>query len=512
MKYLTKTQTSSFEISQLLANALDSRSKFTSTVQNRTKVFILNDSHIRLFRAALTTSLTHFYAKLFGKKYRVTLSFFTFLKTGFKRNNTSPIMKKVSESKYFIEVCAGAGGLSTGFIRSKFKPLLLNDNNKQCVETLKLNHPEVLTVFVKGIINKHLKLYLMKYLIKIQTSSFEISHLLANALDSKNKFTSTVQNKTKVFILNDSHISLFQVVSTTSPTHFYVGLFGKKYRVCKSLFNHINNLKHGNLICLNNPPLKPLFKWSGGKRGEIKVILDHLPAFDRYIEPFVGGGSLFFHLNYANSVINDAHFELYCFYKALKVGGAGSIYNFMLMHPNTEECYYWVRDKMTISCDLDVAKRFFYLRKTCFRGMLRYNKSGKFNIPFGHYKKINYSCLLDDSFFRLFQNTDIYNFSFDEIFKLYNSPNNFLFIDPPYDSAFNNYNGDTFDKVQHELLFDCFQSTKNKCLLILGKTDFTEDLYRNYIHLEYPVKYRFKLYSGRVANNLSTTHLLIKNY
>jgi DNA adenine methylase len=84
-----------------------------------------------------------------------------------------------------------------------------------------------------------------------------------------------------------------------------------------------------------------------------------LPAFDRYIEPFVGGGSLFFHLNYANSVINDSHFELYCFYKALKVGSAGSIYNFMLMHPNTEECYYWVRDKMTISCDLDVAKRFF---------------------------------------------------------------------------------------------------------------------------------------------------------
>lgn len=184
----------------------------------------------------------------------------------------------------------------------------------------------------------------------------------------------------------------------------------------------------------------------------------------------------------------------------------------MVTHPNTEECYYWVRDKMPISCDLDVAKRFFYLRKTCFRGMLRYNKNGRFNIPFGHYKKINYSCLLDDSYFRLLQSTTIFNLSFDEIFKLYNSSKNFLFIDPPYNSVFNNYNGDAFGKAEHELLFDCFQSTENKCLLILGKTDFIESLYKNYIHFEYPVKYRFKLYSGRITNSLPATHLLIKNY
>jgi len=166
---------------------------------------------------------------------------------------------------------------------------------------------------------------------------------------------------------------------------------------------------------------------------------------------------------------------------------------------------------MPISCNLDVAKRFFYLRKTCFRGMLRYNKSGTFNIPFGHYKKIDYSYLADNSYLKLLQNTDIFNYSFEEIFKIYNNPKNFMFLDPPYDSVFNNYNGQAFCIEKHELLFNCFKSSNNKCLLILGKTAFIENLYKEYIYDEYLVKYRFKLYSGRVGKKPST-HLIIRNY
>jgi len=167
---------------------------------------------------------------------------------------------------------------------------------------------------------------------------------------------------------------------------------------------------------------------------------------------------------------------------------------------------------MPILSDLDVAKRFFYLRKTCFRGMLRYNKKGNFNIPFGHYKKIDYSQLLDDSYFKLLKNTTILNRSFEEIFQDYNNSNNFMFLDPPYDSVFNNYNGNAFCKSQHELLFECFKSTNNKCLLVLGKTSFVENLYKNYIYFEYPVRYRFKLYSGGASKDSSTIHFLIKNF
>ena len=103
---------------------------------------------------------------------------------------------------------------------------------------------------------------MMKYLIKIQNSTFSISHSLANALiDTKYSCSPAVRNKTKIFILNDSHISLFQVVPTTSLTHFYVAFFGKKYRVCKSLFNYLNSLKHNTFFCPNMSfPVKPLFK------------------------------------------------------------------------------------------------------------------------------------------------------------------------------------------------------------------------------------------------------------
>jgi len=77
----------------------------------------------------------------------------------------------------------------------------------------------------------------MKYLIKIQNSTFNISHSLANALiDTKYSCSPTVQNKTKIFILNDFHIPLFQVVPTTSLTHFYALVFGKKYRIAKKFF------------------------------------------------------------------------------------------------------------------------------------------------------------------------------------------------------------------------------------------------------------------------------------
>ena len=65
----------------------------------------------------------------------------------------------------------------------------------------------------------------------------------------------------------------------------------------------------------------------------------------------------------------------------------------MQNNPNNEETYYNIRDNMVINNYLDNAKRFFYQRKTCYRGMLRYNKKGKFNIPFGRYKKCNYEDL-----------------------------------------------------------------------------------------------------------------------
>tara|TARA_B100000674_G_scaffold496264_1_gene525940 strand:- start:2002 stop:2793 length:792 start_codon:yes stop_codon:yes gene_type:complete len=259
--------------------------------------------------------------------------------------------------------------------------------------------------------------------------------------------------------------------------------------------------------------LNPMFKWSGGKKDEIKKFKKYIPdSYNIYLEPFVGGGAVFFHLNPEKAVITDLHKELIDFYKAIKNNKMNDIYNFLEEHPNDEETYYKVRDKLEINDYVDNAKRFYYLRKTCYRGMLRYNKKGKFNIPFGRYKTYNFDLLKNKDYEKLLSNTEIKCDDFTYIFKNFDDENNFMFLDPPYDSEFTDYGYCSFGKEEHVLLAELFKETKIKCLMIIGKTDFISELYEGYIVDEYKKNYRFKLHSGRVGSEINTTHLVIKNY
>lgn len=259
--------------------------------------------------------------------------------------------------------------------------------------------------------------------------------------------------------------------------------------------------------------LKPMFKWSGGKGDEIKRFEHHIPeSYDTYLEPFIGGGAVYFHLEPEKAVITDVHRELVDFYTAISNGKSDEIYNFLSDHPNEEAVYYDVRNNMPITDYLDNAKRFYYLRKTCYRGMLRYNKSGKFNIPYGRYKTYNYELLKDERYENLLKNTTVECKDFTWMFENYNSSDNFMFLDPPYDSKFTDYGYCSFDREDQKRLADCFKKTDIKCLMIIGKTDFICDLYDGYIVEEYDKRYRFKLHSKRIGDEINTQHLVIKNY
>lgn len=258
--------------------------------------------------------------------------------------------------------------------------------------------------------------------------------------------------------------------------------------------------------------LKPIVKWSGGKSDEIKQIIPHLPEkYKVYLEPFIGGGALYFHLKPCLSAISDVHTELIDFYQSIKDGHSQEIYNFMENHPNDPETYYEVRKKQPTT-PLENSQRFYYLRKTCFRGMLRYNNKGEFNIPYGRYKTYNYEEIKNEEYQKLLKNTDIYNKSFEYLFENYNDPDNFMFLDPPYDSEFTDYGYCKFGKEEHKTLAELFKTTKIKCMMVIGETDFIKELYSGYIAGVYPKKYRFKLHSGRVADEINTNHLIIKNY
>lgn len=259
--------------------------------------------------------------------------------------------------------------------------------------------------------------------------------------------------------------------------------------------------------------MKPIVKWSGGKKDEIKHFVDLIPDdISTYAEPFFGGGAVFFYLEPKRAVISDVHEELIDFYRALKDGKGRDIYAFLNENPNTDEVYYKVRDQFKVETPLDNAKRFFYLRKTCFRGMLRYNKSGKFNIPYGRYKTFNYEELKDEKYKNVFESTDIHKKGFEEVFDMCNDPKDFIFLDPPYDSEFTDYGYCSFGKDEHRKLAECFKKSKARCMMVIGKTPLIEELYSPYIKREYHKKYAFKIHSNRVGDEINTMHVVITNY
>jgi len=260
--------------------------------------------------------------------------------------------------------------------------------------------------------------------------------------------------------------------------------------------------------------MKPLIKWSGGKRKELPMLKPWYPKkFKLYIEPFAGGIAAFFDLQPKQAILSDTHKELINFYKQIQKGNGNKIHTLMSKYNNTEKEYYYIRDDFKPKDDIEKAFVFFYLRKTCYRGMLRYNSQGKFNIPFGRYKTFSYEELLDTKYINALKSTIILNQEFNTIFSQYNDKDNFVFLDPPYDCKFKKYNGfQDFGKQEHQQLADWFKKTENKCLLVISETDFIKKLYKGYIKGKYKKKYAFKIHSGRVGKSIDKNHLIITNY
>ena len=265
-------------------------------------------------------------------------------------------------------------------------------------------------------------------------------------------------------------------------------------------------------------PLKPLIKWSGGKRDELDIIKRHMPQnYTTYAEPFAGGASLFFHLNPSTdvtSIISDTHPDLINFYKQISEGHSSEIKQVIDTFSCTPDGYYEVRDKFDPQNHVDKAAQFYYLRKTCFRGMLRYNSKGGFNIPWGRYKSVHFNELENEDYEKLLSRTKIIEGDFKEVFELCQDENAFLFLDPPYDTPFSSYSpAGKFDHEDHKRLFECFQTSMAKCLMIISETPYIKELYKDYIVDEYDKNYRFRIHSNRIKkDNIDKKHLVIKNY
>ena len=369
--------------------------------------------------------------------------------------------------------------------------------------------------------------------------------------------------------------------------------------------------------------MNPIIKWPGGKSREIDRIQPLIPKHERYVEPFFGGGALFFHLQPKQAAINDISESLIQYYTLIK-NQDKALYNLLICYNNSfsnlvnvcsaESCFLsdtffklkndeiskdelgvilsdlisslsekinsgfsekllidkdsfektlhrMVEDKFIrtvvnynktpfshedlgenlitgftsgyymyfrqIFNDISLgrltdqsiqykAANFYFIREYCYGSMFRYNSKGEFNIPYGgmSYNKKNMQSKIDNMFNReidqLFANTDIHCSDFEDFFENVNlTSNDFMFLDPPYDTDFSDYEGKDFTKFDQERLAHALKKTLARFILVIKNTDFINGLYeKDFNILSFDKQYT---YNVRSRNDRDVEHLIITN-
>lgn len=372
--------------------------------------------------------------------------------------------------------------------------------------------------------------------------------------------------------------------------------------------------------------MQTLIKWPGGKSQEFEYIKELIPQYERYIEPFFGGGAVFFQLKPKKAVINDICEELINFYKFVKGKDKEefkkALYDYVSnwekipkyidvfedkllklyldykedniskeelakivnkylkaeekkfnglfhndfcldddnllkqiitnlisklsrikkieaergkiseadLHKNIETAfrsgfYMHFRDVMNFNGNrykTSLAKKianYYFIREFCYGSMFRFNDNGHFNIPYGGigYNSKDFRSKVDHVFSEevedFFKNTKIENKDFEEIFNKSNlTSQDFIFLDPPYDTDFSDYEKKSFDRKDQERLAKCLYKTKAKFILIIKKTPFIVSLYRNKPKIKISSFEKTYLYNVKGRNNRDVEHLIVYNF
>lgn len=373
--------------------------------------------------------------------------------------------------------------------------------------------------------------------------------------------------------------------------------------------------------------MQTLIKWPGGKTKEYPYIKDLIPVFDRYIEPFFGGGAIFFQLQPKNAIINDICSELTDFYSLLKnnkqrmifkkelysyVDNWEKIPNYIAGFENKikklyrdyksdeiskqdlggkvnailkneednfnglfhkEFCldennlflqishnliskisrikeiekqrgslpdgdlqknietafrsgfYMHFRDVMNYNASrfhTTLPKKianYYFIREFCYASMFRFNSKGHFNIPYGGIayntkdfrRKVDY--IFSEEIKNLFKNTIIENVDFEIIFNKNNfSRSDFIFLDPPYDTDFSDYEKASFDRLDQKRLAKCLYRTNANFILIIKNTPFILGLYKDKKGIKINKFGKTYLYNVKGRNDRDVEHLIVYNF
>lgn len=225
--------------------------------------------------------------------------------------------------------------------------------------------------------------------------------------------------------------------------------------------------------------VKPILKWAGGKTQMLSDLLPKVPvSYGRYIEPFIGGGAMFFALQPENAIIADSNPELINMYRQI-AHNVESVIDILKRYENSSDIFYSVRSQdWTKLSEEEAAARTIFLNKTCFNGLYRVNKKGQFNVPYGKYKNPK---ICDEDALRaassVLKKAEIICGDYLWVLDHYAQPGDFIFLDPPYlpiseYSDFKRYTKEQFYEEDHiELAKTVMRLHERGCYILLTNSN-----------------------------------------
>ena len=280
------------------------------------------------------------------------------------------------------------------------------------------------------------------------------------------------------------------------------------------------------------PPIYPFVKWAGGKTQLLQQLYALVPVqFNRYFEPFLGGGALFFYLISMKSekfiaYLSDINSELITSYNIVKSNAEELIVLLkryeIEYQKSPSEYYYQLRDVIRPKNDIEKAARFIALNRTCYNGLYRVNSKGLFNVPWGKYKDpviCNSKNLRNVSLALQRSDAIIQVSDYKEILLKNAKEGDFIYLDPPYRPSsstayFTKYTDTGFnDKDQRDLANIFEELTKRKCKVMLSNsnTPLIRDLYSKLAKDIREVN-AIRAINCKGSGRIGYTELIIRNY
>ena len=258
--------------------------------------------------------------------------------------------------------------------------------------------------------------------------------------------------------------------------------------------------------------VKPFLRWAGGKQWISNRLSKLVPPYaETYFEPFLGGGSLYFATLPQRAVLSDLNQRLIETYQQLRDIPL-EVIDVLNKWANDERTYYKVRQT-----DFDDATtraaQFIYLNRTCWNGLYRVNRQGKFNVPFGRHGRtvFNAQHLMDVS--ATLKNAEVYCADFEQILK-HAQQGDFVYLDPPYTSlqggnGFRQYNESLFSwHDQQRLGRTAIRLSELGCTVLVSNADH-ESVVELYPGFSYERVARHSILAASSAYRRMTSELLL---